>query len=108
MIRSPLRSRAVTPNVLTDIQDQTQTLLFLTPINGFNGTARITVTVHDDVLGVGDPRGRTDVQTFDFNVNAGAIYGNKWNDSNRNGDRDQGEPGLEGWTVFLDTDRTAS
>ena len=94
------------PNVLTDIQsNQTQTLLLLTPINGFTGTTRITVTVHDDDLGVGDPRGRTAVQTFDFHVNAGAIYGNKWDDSNRNGENDQSESGLEGWTIFLDNNR---
>ena len=64
--------------------------LFLTPLNSFNGTAQITVTVHDDVLGVGDPHGRTAVQTFDFNVNVGAVYGNKWHDENRNGDSDAG------------------
>ncbi|MBM4087866.1 MAG: hypothetical protein FJ276_00335 [Planctomycetes bacterium] len=30
------------------------------------------------------------------------ISGYKWNDLNRNGDWDAGEPGLNGWTVYLD------
>jgi ELWxxDGT repeat protein len=81
--------------------NETQIFLSLTP-NGFEGTTRITLTVHDDASSPDDPHGRTAVQTFDFNVNAGAIYGNKWNDPNRNGDRDNGELGLEGWTMFLD------
>ncbi len=33
---------------------------------------------------------------------AGAIRGQNFNDLNRNGQRDLGEPGLEGWTVYLD------
>jgi hypothetical protein len=30
------------------------------------------------------------------------IYGKKWNDLNDNGVKDIGEPGLGGWTIFLD------
>lgn len=30
------------------------------------------------------------------------IYGKKWNDLNDNGQIDAGEPGLAGWTIFLD------
>jgi hypothetical protein len=33
------------------------------------------------------------------------IYGKKWNDLNDNGVIDAGEPGLIGWTIFLDEDR---
>ena len=32
----------------------------------------------------------------------GAIAGTKWNDLDSDGVRDQGEPGLEGWTIYLD------
>jgi hypothetical protein len=34
----------------------------------------------------------------------GAIQGTKWHDQNGNGTRDSGEPGLSGWTVFIDLD----
>jgi hypothetical protein len=33
----------------------------------------------------------------------GAISGTKWNDLDTDGVNDPGEPGLEGWTVYLDT-----
>ena len=33
------------------------------------------------------------------------IYGKKWHDLNDNGEIDGGEPGLVGWTIFLDEDR---
>ena len=33
----------------------------------------------------------------------GEISGSKWHDLNGNGDRDPDEPGLEGWTIYLDT-----
>ena len=32
----------------------------------------------------------------------GDIHGFKWNDLNGNGTRDAGEPGLAGWTIYLD------
>ncbi|MBT3201177.1 MAG: S8 family serine peptidase, partial [Phycisphaerales bacterium] len=32
------------------------------------------------------------------------IHGSKWSDANANGVRDEGEAGLAGWTIFLDTD----
>ncbi|MHC4154280.1 MAG: SdrD B-like domain-containing protein [Planctomycetota bacterium] len=33
------------------------------------------------------------------------VYGKKWHDLNDNGEMDGGEPGLSGWTIFLDEDR---
>jgi hypothetical protein len=40
---------------------------------------------------------------FDFgNVNLGIIEGKKYYDTNLNGQEDNGEPGLNGWTIFLD------
>ncbi len=38
----------------------------------------------------------------------GQIYGTKFEDSNQNGIQDQGEPGLEGWTIFLDGNRNGT
>jgi hypothetical protein len=35
-------------------------------------------------------------------VEPGSIAGRKWLDANGDGDRDDGEEGLEGWTIFLD------
>ncbi|NLS93705.1 MAG: hypothetical protein GXX96_16215, partial [Planctomycetaceae bacterium] len=43
---------------------------------------------------------------LDFGVDApgtGEIRGTKWHDLNENDAQDPDEPGLEGWTVFLDT-----
>ncbi len=31
------------------------------------------------------------------------IHGSKWNDLNENGIRDGGEPGLAGWTMYVDS-----
>lgn len=38
-----------------------------------------------------------------FQAGGGTIQGIKWHDLNGNGSRDTGEPGLAGWTIFLDT-----
>ena len=41
---------------------------------------------------------------LDFGTDAelGEIRGTKWHDLDEDGEQDSGEPGLEGWTVFLD------
>jgi len=36
-------------------------------------------------------------------VPTGEIRGSKWNDINQDGIRDAGEPGLEGWVIFIDS-----
>jgi len=36
------------------------------------------------------------------NMQLGDIHGTKWNDLDGNGQQDPGEPGLEGWTIFID------
>jgi hypothetical protein len=38
----------------------------------------------------------------------GSISGTKWNDINGDGVQDAGEPGLEGWTIFLDLNENGS
>ncbi len=45
-----------------------------------------------------------DLSGFDFGNQAipGEISGSKWNDLDENGEWDEGEPGLEGWTIYLD------
>lgn len=40
-------------------------------------------------------------------VYAGRIYGTKFNDLNANGVQDPNEPGLPGWTIFLDENQNA-
>ena len=55
-------------------------------------------------------RGRQAVQDFaNFSTSNGSIQGTIWNDNNANGIRETDlmtgeftEPGLEGWTVYLD------
>ena len=38
----------------------------------------------------------------------GEITGMKWDDRNGNGQKDAGEPGLSGWTIFIDSDNNAA
>ncbi len=38
----------------------------------------------------------------DFANRTGALRGVKWNDRNADGTREEGEPGLSGWTIYLD------
>ncbi|MCA9185751.1 MAG: VCBS repeat-containing protein [Planctomycetales bacterium] len=35
----------------------------------------------------------------------GAIHGSKWNDLNGNGVREANEPGIPGWTIYIDSNR---
>ncbi|MBD3559009.1 proprotein convertase P-domain-containing protein, partial [Planktothrix sp. FACHB-1355] len=59
------------------------------------GTGTHTVEVDENQI----------VQDVDFGnreANLGAIAGIKWNDLDGDGVQDPGEPGLEGWTIFLD------
>lgn len=50
--------------------------------------------------GDGQPGARIDIGAFE--VIPGTIRGQKWHDLNGNGVKDPGEPGLEGWTIYLD------
>ena len=56
-----------------------------------------TVTVHSDEETTG----------IDFGNHAapGSIQGQKWNDLNGDGVREFGEPGLPGWTIYLDSNQ---
>ncbi|PYX69807.1 MAG: hypothetical protein DMG78_20980, partial [Acidobacteria bacterium] len=87
------------PNVSVTV---TGNKLQVTAAANFIGTARITVAGQDGPSGPGDWRGRKAEQTFDLNVGVSAVTGSKWQDTNGNGIRDAGEPGLEGVTIFLD------
>ena len=44
-------------------------------------------------------------QAFDLHVNTGGIHGVKWNDLDRDGLVDAGEPTLEGWTIYIDANQ---
>ena len=48
--------------------------------------------------------GATSIQLMPSAVIAGEISGLKFNDLNRNGTKDSGEPGLANWTICLDDD----
>lgn len=49
--------------------------------------------------------GRLNINQVLNSVSAGEIRGSLWNDTNGDGNRDPNEPGLAGWTVYLDADR---
>jgi len=56
---------------------------------------------HEVTIDVSDPH----AVGVDFgNVRLAEINGVKWHDLNGNSQRDPGEPGVEGWTVYLDFD----
>lgn len=44
-----------------------------------------------------------ELSSFDVTASTSGIQGTKWNDLNSNGLKDAGEPGLAGWTMYLDT-----
>jgi hypothetical protein len=72
------------------------------PVSQAPGTYPITVRVTDS----GTP-GLIDSETISITVNAvslGGISGVKFEDRNHNRVQDADEPGLAGWTVFLDSD----
>jgi len=82
-------------NQAVTFSDPTQPTLDFTP--GAFGTYTVTLTVGDDGGTASD-----EVQVVV--APPGTIRGTKWNDLNRNGRRDAGEPGLDGWTIELTDD----
>jgi ELWxxDGT repeat protein len=76
--------------------------LSVTSKPSFSGTVHITLVAGDRSGLAGLAAGRTARYVLDVEVKSGAIYGAKYSDPNQNGARDPGEPGIEGWTVFLD------
>jgi hypothetical protein len=57
------------------------------------------------VRGFDTQTGAYSVTMSDNAIPTGEIRGTKWNDLNFDGIRDPGEPGLEGWTIFIDENR---
>ena len=47
---------------------------------------------------------RAVTQSTSVAVGESSISGTKWHDRNGNGQRDAGEPGLSGWTIYVDSD----
>ena len=56
----------------------------------FLGTVRVTIMAEA-------ANGRTDKTSFDLHVGVGAVYGTLFNDLDRDGQRDEGEPLLVDW-----------
>jgi subtilisin-like proprotein convertase family protein len=54
------------------------------------------------VVGAGEDVANVDIGNHGV---AGSIQGQKWNDKNGDGIKQPGEPGLEGWTIYLDENR---
>ena len=68
------------------------------------GDAEVTVTAHDGlVTAPGESHGRTAHGILDIYVDTAVIYGNVRNDVFPDGFPSSYEPGLEDWTVDLDT-----
>jgi hypothetical protein len=83
------------------------------PDNAVSGSTRMRVRIRwTGGGGIVEPCGDTpygEVEDYTIIVLASGpqtrIYGKKWHDLNDNGEMDGGEPGLSGWTIFLDEDR---
>ena len=88
------RANGFPPNLLFSLVGW----LLLTVSPGTNQTATITVKTSDS-----DVAGRTDEVRFDFTAGANAIYGTIFQDLDRNGVRDPGDPPVALVPVFLDT-----
>ncbi len=96
-----LEARSDEPNVVVGVQG---TQIAFTTLKNFAGTARVTVIAHDGSGLAGTSNGRTAEYSFDVTFRDNAIYGVKFNDLNRDGVRQAGEPGLDGIKLFLDAD----
>jgi len=79
------------------------------PVGAAAGNTRMRIRIR--WTGTLSPCGATEwgeVEDYTINIaSAGPqtrIYGKKWNDLNDNGEINGGEPGLIGWTIFLDED----
>src|SRR3989475_639253 len=88
------QSYVPTPGVTPRLQGG-QVVLTTSPT--FAGTARITVTAADDARA-----GRTDTLRWDFTAGANAVYGSTFENLDRDGVRDPGEPSVALVPVFLD------
>ncbi|GEM_PF-6934190 len=75
---------------------------------GFQGVTQVTVRAYDGPSDLDDTRGRFGEMTFDLHVDAGAVYGRKFDDRNQDGVQDAGEPGIENWKTFVDVDSDGS
>jgi hypothetical protein len=61
-----------------------------------------------DATSAGFPAGDARFNIYDFSATSygtGEIHGMKWSDLNADGVKDPDEPGLSGWTIYLDTNR---
>src|SRR5262249_19132372 len=83
--------------------------IFFNYLQDFYGPAILSHQVRETVPGVGHAGGLMNASSpalkwvFDFQApTSGTISGTVFQDINRNGVRDAGEPGLAGQTVFLD------
>jgi DNA-binding beta-propeller fold protein YncE len=85
------------------------TATIIPPVGAVTGNTRIRIRI--TWTGTLSPCGTTDWgEVEDYTVVVASpgprtrIYGKKWKDLNDNGVIDTGEPGLVGWTIFLDED----
>ncbi len=72
----------------------------------WSGQVTVLEPADNMYLSVNDGLGHAGASNpFDVVPVPGEIHGSKWNDLDNDGQWDAGEPGLPGWTIFLDTDK---
>jgi subtilisin-like proprotein convertase family protein len=92
----PTRTHALRPNSpAIDAGDPSAAAGSSVPQFDQRGTSFARIRNGDGQLGA-----RIDIGAFE--VQPGAIRGQKWNDLDSDGIKDSGEPGLQGWTIFID------
>ncbi len=70
-----------------------------------NWTAPSQGTYYIAVRGFDTETGDYSISMSDTAIPTGEIRGTKWDDINADGIHDAGEPGLEGWIIFIDENR---
>jgi hypothetical protein len=76
----------------------------LRQLAGFSGLAKVYTTATDNAaIAAGYGRTATAIQDVYVGPFTG-IYGSRFDDLDGNGIRDVGEPGVEGWKIYLDAD----
>lgn len=87
-----------------DIQNPSSPVLvgnhdtFPGPVSGYNGAWGVHSLLGPDRIVVVD----METGLYIFELEMASIAGQKYEDVNGNGSKDAGEPGLPGWTIFLD------
>ncbi|MCD6529575.1 carboxypeptidase regulatory-like domain-containing protein [Candidatus Bathyarchaeota archaeon] len=108
-----IADRQINPNT-PDGADDTLIAIDLDSLQGFTpGDAVVSIKITDDGISMTEPvYGDTTLELDAVATRVGVLYGSisgyKWNDLDGDGVKDADEPGLEGWTIVLSGETSAT